>query len=151
RPDEYYRADRGMRRLGGKFGFIHRLLWERDGLWRAALLLGPASLVGCALAVALWAGVQAVTRSTVQPPKWATVQNAAAPATQGGQPITVQPARPLPPFGPDGSLSGVQPGWIVTGHQVQVTATLDVNVVAANMNNFSVFSLPGPDIDLARI
>jgi hypothetical protein len=138
-------------RLFGKLEFIHRLLWGRDGLYRAALLLGPAPLVGCAVAVAIWAGFQSITRTPDQPSPWAVVHSAALPPTSGGQARAVQPARPLPEVKPDGSYTGYQLGWIVTGHPVQVTATLDASVGAVTLNNFNVFSVNGSDIDMARI
>jgi hypothetical protein len=140
-----------MSRVFSKFGFIHRLLWSRDGLYRGALLLGPAPLVGCAIGAAIWAGYQAIPRTTEPPPSWAVVRSPTMPTGAGDQPKTAQPARPLPPANPDGTLAGYQAGWIVTAHSVQITATMDANIDRSTLNGFNVFSLVGPDIDMARI
>lgn len=48
-----------MKQVVAKLAFVHRRLWQRDKTYRAALLLGPPPLFGCALAVALWVGVHA--------------------------------------------------------------------------------------------
>jgi hypothetical protein len=95
----------------GKIGFIHRRLWEREGLYRAALLFGPVPLLGCALAAALWESVVALGgMTTPQPPPWAVPQHAEVWNTDADRPQAVQPAKPLPLIGANGALTGYEAG-----------------------------------------
>ena len=134
-----------------KFGFIHRRLWERDGLYRAALLFGPAPVLGCMLAGVLWVAFQAVMGPSDQPPPWAVVRPATMHNASGGEPLTVQPTQPLPHVNADGSLTGYQPGWIVTAYPIVVSPTMSVEVQPSTVSGFNTFFLDGPDLDVERI
>jgi hypothetical protein len=134
-----------------KFGFIHRRLWERDGFYRAALLFGPAPLLGCLVAGAVWAGIQALGVNTPQPPSWAIVHPPTVPPSADNRPRTVQPDQPLPATDADGSLSGHQAGWTVTAHAMQFSPTLEATVAPSTLSTFNTFFLEGPAIDMARI
>jgi hypothetical protein len=136
-----------MSRFLGKLGFIHRRLWREDGLYRAALLFGPAPLLGGLLAGALWAGVQALDAPTRQLPQWATVRPGPS-YWSTDQPQTVQPAMALPPIRADGGLAGYEAGWQVTTNPIQVSPMMDVEVKPTPL---TAFSLDGPSVDVAQL
>jgi hypothetical protein len=136
-----------MSRFLGKLGFIHRRLWSEDGLYRAALLFGPAPLLGALLVGAVWAGVQALATARYQPPPWATPHPSAA-VWSTAQPQNVQPALPLPPMGTDGSLAGYEAGWLATTNPIQVSPTMDVDVKTIHL---TAFLLDGASVDVAQI
>jgi hypothetical protein len=138
-----------MRRLFEKFGFIHGRLWQRDGGYRVALLLGPAPVLGAILACALWGSIQGLQQITYQQPAWATPRP--APQAWGddpNQPQTVQPARPLPPTSADGILMGHEAGWNVVAKPIQISPTMDVNV---GQDSLSGLSMTGLSIDMDHI
>lgn len=137
-----------MNRFFGKFGFVHRRLWRQDGLYRAALLFGPAPLLGGLLAGALWGGVQTLERMTYRPPDWGVPQGPTVWSTATDQPPTIEPAKPLPPTGPDGELAGYAAGWRATTQPIEVGATLDVDLKPTPL---TAFSLDGPTFDMAQI
>lgn len=140
-----------MTRLFGKFGFIHRRLWDRDVLYRVALLFGPAPLLGGMLAAAIWAGFHSSGPSAEPPPPWAVVQRPAPPSSADAAPRVVQPNIKLPQINPDGSVAGYQMGWTVLAHPITVSATLNVEVEQPSLSNFNTFFLDGPSVDMARI
>ncbi len=136
-----------MRHLLGKLGFIHRRLWRRDGLYRAALLFGPAPLLGCLLAVTVWEGVLAVRSAPQPPPPWAAPQSPASWNTDAA-PQTLQPVRPLPATDASGGLTGYEPGWRASINPIEVGTTMDVDVKAAPL---STFTHDGPAVEMSRI
>ncbi len=138
-----------MRRFVSKLGFAHRRLWERDGFYRIAVFFGPAPLIGAALAAIVWSGTAALRRETDQPPAWAHY----TPATSVGHtapdaPLTVGPAKPLPPLRADGSAIGYDPGWSATANPVTVSPTMDADVSATAITGFTIDE---PTATLARI
>ena len=99
-----------MSLLFSKLGFIHRRLWDRDGLYRVALLFGPAPLIGCGVAAGIWFMIRALPAPIVQPPDWGKPPQAAENWSTTGEAQTVQPARPIPAVGANGGLSGYEAG-----------------------------------------
>jgi hypothetical protein len=137
-----------MKRLFGKLGFVQARLWERDGAYRAALLLGPAPLLGAAVAAAVWGGVMEFRALTYQPPPWGTWSRPATSNNGDAPPQALQPARPLPEIGADGALAGYQPGWKVEARPIEVSPTMNVDVKA---NALTGFTISNPSIDMAQI
>ena len=146
----------GVRRGGNvtrphsRLAFVHRTLWRRDVTYRAAVLLGPAPLLGGALAVLLWFGVHALRPATIAPAPapapWARVAPSAETQAEAA-PQAVAPLRPLPPSAPGGGLAGFVPGWYGTLYPIEVGPTLDP-VMGQAAGHFVLDEL---DIDLARI
>ena len=139
-----------MNRLLGKLRFVHQHLWHQDGLYRAALLFGPAPLLGCLLAGVAWWALHEVSGNSKPPlPPWGTPQ-AVRPArnAETGTPQTLQPFRPLPPVGAGGVPSGYEPGWRVTVNPVEVSPTM---VGSVNPNPISGFLLNAPSVDMAQV
>jgi hypothetical protein len=134
-----------MNRFFRKFGFIHSHLWRHDGFYRAALLFGPAPLLGCMLAGALWASTAALEGKTNQVPRWAIPQGPDVWNTATDQPHTVEPTRPLPSISADGTLSGYAVGWRAAIAPIQVSPTLDVDVKATRLTGF-VVDVPGVEM-----
>jgi hypothetical protein len=138
-----------MRRFFAKLGFVHGRLWQRDGGYRVALLLGPAPFLGAILAFAVWGGIQGLQETTVQPPPWATPQpGPRAWADDRDHPQTVQPARSLPPISADGTLAGYAAGWNVVAKSFHVSPTMEVEI---GRDPLSGFSLTGTSIDMDHI
>ena len=131
-----------------KLGFIHRRLWDRDGFYRIALLFGPAPLIGCGVAAAIWFMVRTLPAPIVQPPDWGKPPQAAENWSTTGEPQTVEPAQPLPPVGADGGLSGYEAGWRATIRAVEVSPTFNTEIKPTPL---SAFFVDGSTIDLAQI
>lgn len=130
----------------GKLGFIHRQLWRQDGLYRFALLIGPATLLGGMLATAAWLSAQAI-KGTGQQPPWA------APSGKNlywdtGEIHAVKPIAQLPPNGPDGALAGFATGWRARTSPIQISPALDVNIESTPL---TAFFLDGPTIEMTRL
>jgi hypothetical protein len=136
-----------MKRFWGKLDFIHRRLWHRDGLYRFALLLGPATLLGGGLAFALWAGVQVVGQAADHPPPWAPPLRSANAITSTG-PLTVQPAYKLPSPDADKPAVGYETGWQVRLQLMEITPTLDATVSPTPLLGFT---LNDPIVDMVQI
>jgi hypothetical protein len=136
-----------MRKMS-KLGFIHRRLWDRDGIYRLAVLFGPAPLIGCGVAAGIWWMLRALPAPVVQPPEWAKLPQATENWSSAGEPHTVQPARPIPAAGASDGLSGYEAGWRATIHEVEVSPTLNTEIKPTALNAFSV---DGSTIDLAQI
>jgi hypothetical protein len=136
-----------MKRFWGKLDFIHRRLWHRDGLYRFALLLGPATLLGGGLAFALWAGVQVVGQAADHPPPWAPPPRPATVTTSTG-PLTVQPAYKLPAPDADKPAVSYETGWQVTLHLMEISPTLDAIVGPTPLLGFTIGD---PIADMAQI
>jgi len=136
-----------MKRFFGKLTFIHRRLWQRNELYRVALFFGPAPLIGCLLASAVWGSVQAFGEVMYRPPSWAVPQGPKH-WNITGQVQNVQPAGPLPAADGNGALTGYVTGWRVTTDLIQVNAALDVDLIP--MPHTSFF-LSGSDINMAQI
>ena len=137
-----------MRRLASKLGFVHRTLWQRDAMYRWAVLLGPPPLFGCALAMLAWAVVQQVTPHAPLPGDdipWAHWQR---PVPQEGQPFVEAPTAPLPRTDVSGRFVGFQPGWVGAIQPMSVDATMDANVDGSVVASFM---LDQPTIPLARV
>jgi hypothetical protein len=138
-----------MKRFIGKFGFVHRRLWQQDGGYRVALLLGPAPFLGALLAAAVWGSVLGLRETTYQRPPWATPPTGHKPWTSDADhPQTVEPERPLPQVGADGALVGREPGWNVAVNPIQVSQTMDVDV---KVDSLVGFSIKGPSVDMEQI
>ena len=139
-----------MKQVVAKLAFVHRRLWQRDKTYRAALLLGPPPLFGCALAVALWVGVHAageLPAAANRLPPWAHPHGPGTPGGHGGA-FAEEPVRRLPPIGTGGTLSGFETGWQGVILPIEVTPTLDVHVLPTPL---AMFKLDQTDIDMARI
>ena len=138
-----------MKQFFGKLRFVHRRLWSQDGLYRLALLFGPAALFGGVLAAVVWEGGLLLKDTTSHSPPWAVVQQSSQSwNTDGGQPQTVSPTLPLPSVGADGALSGYETGGEGFIKPIEVSPTMDVNV---KPNVLSAFSIEGTSIDMAQI
>ena len=137
-----------MSRFFSKLGFIHRRLWDRDGLYRVALLFGPAPLIGCGVAAVIWAMHRAPPAPIGQPPDWGKPSRTTENWSTAGEPHTVQPARPLPAVDANGGLSGYEAGWRATIHAVDISPTFNVDI---QPNALSAFFMDGSNIDLAHI
>lgn len=138
-----------MKRVAAKLAFVHRRLWQRDGVYRAAVLLGPPPLIGCALAVALWGVVHALGQPSAdagRPPPWATPK---PPGTPGipGRPLLAEPMRPLA-VEADGKPDGYETGWMGRIYPIEVGPGLDVNVLPTHS---AEFTLDQPSLDMAGI
>ncbi len=127
-----------MSRWFAKLGFIHRRLWQQDGLYRAGLLFGPAPLVGCLVASALWLSVETLVSAPHQTAAWGVPQGPETWGSDNDQPHIVAPTKPLPPANADGGLPGYEPGWRVTTAPIQVSPTLDVDVKTTRLTGFVI-------------
>ena len=132
----------------GKLGFIHRRLWDRDNLYRVALLFGPAPLIGCGVAAGIWFGVQAFPAPVEKPPDWAKPPQASENWSTTGEPHVLQPVRPVPPVGANGGLSGYEAGWRAATHAIEIAPTLSTDIKPAPL---SAFLVDGSTIDMAPI
>jgi hypothetical protein len=133
-----------------KFGFIHRRLWQRDGVYRAALLLGPAAFIGITTAIVLKKGIHGVAElgGHSSSPSWAVPRRADNWNVDENQAQKVQPSAPLPAMTANGELSGYVPGWRGTINDLEFGQTLDV---ALKREPISGFVHDGPTIDVARL
>jgi hypothetical protein len=131
-----------------KLGFVHRRLWGRDGFYRIAVLFGPAPLIGCGVAAAIWFLVRALPAPVVQLPDWGKPPQAAENWSTTGEPQTVQPALPIPPVGVHGGLSGYVAGWRATIHAIEVSPTYNTEISPTSL---SAFFVDGSTIGLAPI
>jgi hypothetical protein len=133
-----------------KLAFAHRVLWARDPLYRACVMLGPAPLIGGALAAAIWLTAYAPTTppaASDSPPPWAH-RTGSVPVSQDAQPYAEPPDYPLPKPGPNGDYRGLAEGWNVAIQPMTINATMDANVIATDLN---IFPLDQPTIPLSRI
>lgn len=139
-----------MRRFLQKLSFIHHRLWRRDGIYPAALLLGPAPLLGGVFAFTVWIAIAVLggTATNHASLHWAVPQRAAVWDTDAERPQAPQPAKPLPPIAADGTLTGYEAGWRLTTSPIQVSPTLDVDLKAVAL---TTFSLEGGSVDMAQI
>lgn len=133
-----------------KLAFIHRRLWQRDGIYRAALLLGPAAFVGILAAISLKEGIRALGGADVQSssPAWAAPQRADTWDTNDDQAHGVQPTLPLPATTASGELSSYIPGWRATINELEFGQSLNVSI---KRDPLSGFTYGGPTIDMARL
>lgn len=142
--------DRGrevMRRLAGRLAFVHRTLWQRDHIYRWAVLLGPPPLIGFAMAAIVLAALPAV---------WprASTRTGSAPWVHWTRPVPreaepfAEPTLPLPPRTANGQYRGLQTGWRSEVHPISIDATRDVDVSASALASFT---LDQPDIPLQRV
>ena len=137
-----------MRRVLAKFGFIHRRLWQRDGTYRAACVLGPPPLLGATVAVLAWAGMHAVPPAPADPPAaWATPSGPRT-AYATDAPRAVTPAAALPPAGPDGMPQGYRTGWQGGLQPVEIGAAMDADIKPTRLVPLATSN---PSIDLAVI
>lgn len=136
--------------MRAKLGFIHHRLWQRDGTYRAAVVLGPAPLLGGACAALLWLGLHALAPALVGAPQslpWAQPRPSGTLAS-AGQPHVVMPAQSLPAVQADGGFPGYVPGWLGSIHPAEVSSTLDVNVLPTVLTSFPV---PRTSLDMETI
>ncbi|MEN0074539.1 MAG: hypothetical protein AAGC69_09150 [Paracraurococcus sp.] len=135
-----------MRRFLGRLGFIHRHLWQRDGLYRVALLAGPAPLLGALLALAAWAGLQAPAPRPSPPlPAWA-----ARPEPDPGTaaPLVIAPDLPLPPVMGEGAPAGQASGWSATIKALLLQPGSRFEIPDPPLRRFA---LEGPVIEAAQL
>ncbi len=137
-----------MRRLAAKLAFVHRALWQRDQVYRWALLLGPPPLFGCALAVLAWAVVQQTAPGPRVPGSDAPWAHWDRPVPQEGQPFAEAPTAALPRTDASGRFVGFQPGWLAAIQPMSVNAVMDTNIDPSVLTGFV---LDQPGIPLARI
>jgi hypothetical protein len=137
-----------MRLFFSKLGFIHRRLWDRDSFYRVALLFGPAPLIGCGVTAGIWFMVGALPAPIVPPPEWGKPPQAAENWSTTGEPHSVQPARPIPPIGANGGLSGYEAGWLANTRAIEVTPTFSYEIKPTPL---SAFFVDGSKIDWAQI
>ena len=142
-----------MRFFAGKLAFVHRTLWERDGVYRWAALLGPPPLTGCALAalaLILWNHFSHVTPvpGNDVPDSDAPWAHWSRPLPRGDQPYTEAPTVALPQKDANGGFVGFEPGWFGNIVPMTVAATMDVDVIASPITSLA---LDGPTIPLARV
>lgn len=135
-----------MKRFRGKLGFIHRRLWRQDGLYRVALLVGPATLLGGAVGFALWTGAQTVGQAAGHLPPWAAPLPPAT-ATNQAAPLTAQPAESLPTPGAERS-AGFDTGWQVRLQLMEISPTLEAKVWPTPL---LAFTLNDPIVDMVQI
>jgi hypothetical protein len=136
-----------VKQAAGKLAFLHRQLWRRDFLYRAALLLGPAPLVGCLVGGAAWLAWQGLPRAIPAVPPWASIDNRQI-WPNYGQPVMLAPSRPLPDETPDGRLVGYRFGWQGSLHPLEERPTLEVDLKAAPA---TPLLLNGPAVDMLSI
>lgn len=137
-----------LRLFFGKLGFVHRRLWDRDGIYRIAVLLGPAPLVGCGVAVAIAFLVNSRPVSVVKLPAWGKPIQAADTWSTSGAPHTLEPTGPTPPVDAHGVLKGYELGWHATTRAVEVSPTYNTQIKPTPLTTLSV---DGSTIDLTRI
>lgn len=138
-----------MKGFFAKLAFIHRRLWQRDGTYRAAILLGPSPLLGAAAATGLWYGLQALTYPAAPilgHMPWAQARASVMSGTLGA--AASKPAVALPHIQSDGSFVGYTPGWRGSIHAVTVLPTLDTDVSPAELKRFTI---PGTAIEMDPI
>jgi len=131
-----------------KLGFIHRRLWDRDGVYRVALLFGQAPLIGFGVAAGIWFVVRAFPAPVVQPPDWVKLPVSADNWSTAGEPQTLQPARPIPEAGANGGLRGYETGWRAAIRAVEVSPMLTAEIKPTPLGAFLV---DGSEIELAQI
>lgn len=131
-----------MRLFFGKLGFIHRRLWERDGLYRVAVLAGPPPLIGCAVAACIWLLLRA-TVPAAPLPKWGIPPLAAENWSDAEGPQTLKPSRPLPPIDANGELSGYEKGMRGEIHTVVVSPTYNTDINRTISSSFFIDGLVG--------
>ncbi len=137
-----------MRRLAAKLAFVHRTLWQRDQAYRWAVLLGPPPLLGCALAVLVWAVIQQMAPHAAGPGSDAPWAHWTRPVPQEVQPFAEAPTAVLPRTDAGGRFVGFQPGWLGAIQPMSVDETMDANVIGSVLTHFT---LDQPTIPLARI
>ncbi|HTW73043.1 MAG TPA: hypothetical protein VME47_24415 [Acetobacteraceae bacterium] len=136
-----------MKQSFSKLGFIHRRLWQRDGLYRLAMLLGPAPLLGCLVAAGVWRAAGPIIHPRPPALPWAKVDRPPLWSNGDGQPHVVMPSRPLPPSGANGGLVGYTPGWDAWIAPIEVSAA-DVDVTTRRLGRFVINSSA---VDMAQI
>ncbi len=135
-----------MKRMIAKLAFVHRRSWRDDKTYRAAVLLGPPPLLGAALAAMLWAGLHALGPPVAhvgQSPPWAHPQEPIS-----GAPFAAEPVAALPGSEEDGKFNGLATGWQGLIQPVQISPTLDVNVLRERV---ATFTIDKTAIDMAQI
>jgi hypothetical protein len=137
-----------MRLFVSKLKFIHSRLWDRDGLYRVAVLFGPAPVIGCAVAAAIWFAIRAFPAPIVPLPMWAKLAQSSENWSTTGEPQKVEPESPIPDAGAKGGLSGYESGWRAMIRAVEMSPTLSVDIKPQPLGAFTV---EGSTIDLAWI
>jgi len=136
-----------MKLLLAKLGFVHRRLWQRDGTYRIAVLLGPPPLLGAAVAALVWGGVHSLA-----PPS--STQSSQAPwAVPSGPhlPASTDPPRPIAPgmaLPDSGVPAGLVTGWRGTIQPVRIDEAMDFNVLSTRL---APLVLDDPSLDLGRV
>lgn len=131
-----------------KLKFIHSRLWDRDGIYRIAVLFGPAPVIGCGVAAAIWFMIRALPAPIVQPPDWAKTSQASENWSTSDEPHPVEPEAPIPPIGANGGLSGYAAGWRATIRAIEVSPTFNTDIKPTPL---SAFTVDGSKIDLAQV
>lgn len=124
----------------GKLAFIHRLAWRQDGYYRAAVLLGPAALLGGAAAGIVWLGLHRALAPP--PPAWAMPLGQAQNWNAADDAVhLIVPSVPIPATGADGALAGFQPGWRVHDGTLRPSA-VDVDLLPDHRIDYTQASTP---------
>jgi hypothetical protein len=137
-----------MRQWVSKLKFIHGRLWDRDGIYRVAVLLGPAPAIGCSVAAAIWFMIRTLPAPIAQPPDWAKPTQAAENWSTTDEPHKVEPEAPIPQAGAHGGLSGYDAGWRATIRAIEVSPTFNTDIKPTPL---SAFGVDGSTIDLAQV
>ena len=135
-------------RLTRKLAFVHRVLWQRDPIYRAVVLFGPPPLIGCALAASVLAGLHQIAPLTDASRDVVPWAHWSRPVPLSEQVLTAQPTAALPSVDTSGGFVGFLSGWQGTIQPMSVDATMDADISAAVIARFT---LDQPTISLARI
>ncbi len=135
-----------MRRLATKLAFVHRTLWQRDHIYRWAVLLGPPPVIGVAIAALCLAVIPTIWTGTSTPTGGAPWAHWTRPFARQTQPF-VESTLPFPARDASGRYRGLQTGWRGQVHSISIDATRDVNV---NGLVLASFTLDQTDIPMQR-
>lgn len=136
-----------MKLFLAKLAFVHRRLWQRDGTYRAAVVLGPPPLLAAILAALLWLGVHASSPprpATAPLPPWAAPSGPRT-AVSTDAPRAIAPGMELPA---SGLPAGLVAGWRGGIQPVEIGAAMDANVLPKRL---APLVLDEPSLDLQPI
>ena len=124
--------------FAAKLGFVHRTLWQRDKLYRWAVLLGPPPVLGCAAASLAWAAFQYFAPFAARPSGDAPWAHWTRPTQQEGQPLAEAPTGPLPARDPSGRFPGWQTGWVGQIQPIRVDAMFETSLIPSVIAHFAI-------------
>ena len=137
-----------MRQAAHKLAFVHRILWQRDHVYRWAVLLGPPPLLGGAMALLGWSAVQHMAIIPGIAEKAAPWAHWSKPVERQDQPFAEATSAALPQTDAAGHFVGFETGWVAAIQPFTVDATMDANVLATVTGRFIIGE---PNIPLSRI